>query len=162
MTRFLHWLGFHGQNWRPFWLRGNVWIECVICGARRLPPSEDMVSVPDNEIASRSRFIGAVSLAAMLAGCADLSASVSGPPDPTVKAKIVSLCLYSGAFKAANSQAGQISGLIPVPGAGTIGTVLTSLGNAAVTDICTNPDKYAGDITVVEGLFNSFKSAGKM
>jgi hypothetical protein len=52
----MHRLGFHGPNWYPFWNMGDIWIECIVCGARRFPPSEDMNVVPPEEIAPQSRF----------------------------------------------------------------------------------------------------------
>ncbi len=48
-SRFLHRLGFHGANWHPFWLDGDVWVECAVCGARWFPPSEDTINVPNNK-----------------------------------------------------------------------------------------------------------------
>jgi hypothetical protein len=51
-----HRLGFHGANWHPFWLRGNVWTECIVCGARRMPSFGDASEIPPEEIAPRSRF----------------------------------------------------------------------------------------------------------
>ncbi len=57
MRQFLHRLGFHGRNGQPFWLNGNIWIECAVCGARCMPPPEDMNAVPLTEIAPHSRFL---------------------------------------------------------------------------------------------------------
>lgn len=56
MTKFLHRLGFHGRNWEPFWFKGNVWVECVICGAREMIPFEDVNEIPLEAIAPKSRF----------------------------------------------------------------------------------------------------------
>ncbi len=56
MRRWLHRLGFHGPNWCAFWWDGDIWVECVVCGARRFPPSEDMIGVPDDQMAPHSRF----------------------------------------------------------------------------------------------------------
>jgi hypothetical protein len=43
-------------RWQPFWLRGDVWIECVVCGSRRRPPSEDFNLMLTWDIAPQSRF----------------------------------------------------------------------------------------------------------
>jgi hypothetical protein len=56
MTLILHRLGFHGPHWKPFWLHGNVWIECTICGARALPEPMDTYGIPPERIADESRF----------------------------------------------------------------------------------------------------------
>ncbi len=56
LTTLLHRLGFHGSNWQPFWLHGDIWVECIVCGSRWFAPSEDMNDVPADQIAPHSRF----------------------------------------------------------------------------------------------------------
>ncbi len=58
MTWLLHRLGFHGQNWLPFWLNGNIYVECIVCWVRWFPPPEDMNDVPAELIAPHSRRRG--------------------------------------------------------------------------------------------------------
>jgi hypothetical protein len=118
------------------------------------------MKVSDRMLLATLTAIAVAIMVVALWGCG--TAPPAGPPDPAIRAKIVSVCLYSGVFEAANTEAGQLAGLVPLPGAGTIGTILTSLGNAAVTDICTNPDKYVADVAIVESLIARFKTLGKM
>lgn len=57
MKRFWHSLGFHGAKWQPFWHYGNIWIECGVCEARRMPSFSDASEIPlDAYIAPHSRF----------------------------------------------------------------------------------------------------------
>jgi hypothetical protein len=55
-VKFLHWLGFHGPNWHPFWDHGNVSIECSVCGAQRQVPFEDVSTIPPGSIAPAPTF----------------------------------------------------------------------------------------------------------
>lgn len=63
LTKLKKWLrdlrhrsGFHGPNWYPFWMDGNVWTECGVCGARRMPSFADASEIPAFMIEQHSRL----------------------------------------------------------------------------------------------------------
>lgn len=51
MTRYLHRLGFHGRNWRPYWCMGNIWVRCTVCDRRRMLSFDNASEAPLEMIA---------------------------------------------------------------------------------------------------------------
>ncbi len=74
-------------------------------------------------------------------------------PEPQIEAAIRTACVYSGLFE----QVDAFGTLVPVPGV----SFGIGLLNAGVDKVCSDPARYAGDISTIEWLLAQFRAHPK-
>ena len=88
----------------------------------------------------------AVALPLLLSGCGTIQMQ---PADPVMVQRIVSACLQSGLFKAAD---GMVAAAFPVA------ALPIMLINAGVDRVCANPALFAADLSTAEWVVRNISS----